>query len=115
MPNGCQLAPLLVEDPEAVAQQLAAAGAGVQRLHQHPHVAAPAERDGLKLVDRKRDEQARLVEPIVQGKERHDGRAVEKHRVQEEVRGFVRRRPDRASRRPGADPTEAARRGRCTS
>ena len=79
---------LAVEDPKAVAQQLAASEAGVHGLHQHAHVAEPCERDRLKLVDRKRDEQARLIEPLAQGEERHDRRAVEKHRVQEEIPGL---------------------------
>ena len=82
---GGQLMALIVEDSEAVAQQLAAARVGLQRFHEHARVAPPVEGDSAELVDREWNEQRRLVESIAQRKERHDGRAVEKHGMQEEV------------------------------
>src|SRR6516164_3154705 len=86
MPDGCELTSLRVEDPKAVAQQLAAAGVGCERLRQDAYLSS-LKRGSVKLVNRKRDVKACLLELVAQREERHDGRTIEKHRVQEEVRG----------------------------
>src|SRR5262245_19284589 len=65
IPNRYQLASLMVEDPKAVAQQLAIARVSLQGFHEYANVVPARERNRLKFVDPERDEQSCLVETIM--------------------------------------------------